>query len=185
MSTSTIPFPNRLTSTGAPAMSSGSTKTTRTPTEKRGYLPGRTTRGANGVAAEPERYLEIPGLDHGEHHEILRRFLRSDWTGDDARCRRADEAYSGSIGRWKRDVGDEGAVHAFHAFQEERIVELAEEFLRKNTIVPEWRCSDRDGTAAPRMSAGANAVRCTPVGVDWKSRPASWRSKRAMTRENS
>ena len=104
-----------------------------------GIPAGENREGRERVAAEPERYLEIPGLDHGEHHEILRRFLRSDWTGDDARCRRADEAYSGSIGRWKRDVGDEGAVHAFHAFQEERIVELAEEFLRENTIVPEWR----------------------------------------------
>ena len=104
-----------------------------------GIPAGENREGRERVAAEPEWYMEIPGLDHGEHHEILRRFLRSDWTGDDARCRRADEAYSGSIGRWKRDVGDEGAVHAFHAFREERIVELAEEFLRENTIVPEWR----------------------------------------------
>ena len=120
-------------------MSSGSTKTTRTPIGEAGIPGGENREGRERVAAEPERYLEISGLDHGEHHELLRRFLRSDWTGDDARCRRADEAYSGSIGRWKRDVGDEGAVHAFHAYQEERIVELAEEFLRENTIVPEWR----------------------------------------------
>ena len=31
-------------------------------------------------------------------------------------------AYSGSIGRWKRDVRNEGAVHAFYGFQEEQIV---------------------------------------------------------------
>ncbi len=91
------------------------------------------------VEAEPERYLEIPGLDHGEHHGILRRFLRSDWSGDEARRRRADAAYSGSIGRWKRDVADEGAVHAFRDFQEAQIAKLAEGFLRENGIVPEWR----------------------------------------------
>ena len=30
----------------------------------------------------PERYLEIPGRDHGEHHDILREFLNSNWTED-------------------------------------------------------------------------------------------------------
>ena len=103
-------------------------------------IPAEENReGRERVAAEPERYLEIPGLDHGDHHDILRQFLRSDWTGDDARWRRAGEAYSGSIGRWKRDVRDEEAVHAFHAFQEEQIAKLAEEFLLENGVVPEWR----------------------------------------------
>ena len=96
-------------------------------------------QGRERVAAEPERYLEIPGLDHGEHHEILRQFLRSDWTGDDIRWCRVEAAYSGSIGRWKRDVRDEEAVHAFHDFQEKRMAELAEEFLLENVIVPEWK----------------------------------------------
>ena len=95
--------------------------------------------GRERVAAEPERYLEIPGLDHGDHHDILRRFLRSAWTDDDALWQRAAQAYSGSIGRWKRDVRDRGAVLAFHAFQEERIAKLSEEFLSENGIVPQWR----------------------------------------------
>ena len=34
---------------------------------------------------------------------------------------------------------DEGAVHAFYAFQEERIAKLADAFLRENGIVPKWR----------------------------------------------
>ena len=104
-----------------------------------GIPPEENCKGRERIAAEPERYLEIPGLDHGDHHDILRQFLRSDWTGDDARWRRAGEAYSGSIGRWKRDVRDEEAVHAFHAFQEEQIAKLAEEFLLENGVVPEWR----------------------------------------------
>ena len=91
------------------------------------------------IEADPERYLEVPGLGHGEHHGIFRRFLGSEWTDDETRRRRADAAFSGSIGRWKRDVADEGAVHAFHASREEQISELAEEFLRENGIVPEWR----------------------------------------------
>ena len=56
------------------------------------------------VAAEPDRYLQIPELKHGDHHDILRRFLRSNWTDDRALRRRAAVAYSGSIERWKRDV---------------------------------------------------------------------------------
>jgi len=31
------------------------------------------------IEAEPKRFLLIPGLDHGEHHDILKAFLRSDW----------------------------------------------------------------------------------------------------------
>jgi len=30
----------------------------------------------------PDRYLEIPGRDHGEHLDILRDFLNSNWTDD-------------------------------------------------------------------------------------------------------
>ena len=30
---------------------------------------GENRVGREPVAAAPERYLEIPGLDHGEHHE--------------------------------------------------------------------------------------------------------------------
>lgn len=91
------------------------------------------------VAVEPERYLNISGLDHGDHHDIIKRFLRSDWTDDDELWQSAAQAYSGSIGRWKRDVPDLRAVHAFHAFREESIIELAEEFLAENGIEPRWQ----------------------------------------------
>ena len=103
-------------------------------------MPARENREERErVEAEPERYLEIPGLGHGEHHGILREFLRSDWTGDEARLLRADAAYSGSIGRWMRDVGDEGAVRAFREYREARIAAMAEEFLRENGVVPGWK----------------------------------------------
>ena len=91
------------------------------------------------IEAEPERYLEIPGLDHDDHHRILRRFLMSDWTRDKARIRRAEDAYRGSIGKWKRDVGDEDAVDAFYAYREAEIVAMGEEFLRENGIEPIWK----------------------------------------------
>ena len=85
--------------------------------------------GRERVAAEPERYLEIPGRDHGEHHEILLQFLRSDWTDNDACKQRAAEAYFGSIGEWKRDVRDEEVVHAFRAFRKAEVAKRAKELM--------------------------------------------------------
>jgi hypothetical protein len=90
------------------------------------------------IVAEPNRYLEIPGLDHDDHHKILKSFLRSDWTDDEARSQKAFEAYFGSIGGWKKSVNDEGAIQAFYDYQDTRITELAEEFLAENGIVPDW-----------------------------------------------
>ena len=49
------------------------------------------------INASPERYLEIPGLSHGEYYGILKEFLNSDWTDDDELWQRAQDAYSGSI----------------------------------------------------------------------------------------
>ena len=53
--------------------------------------------------------------------------------------RRVYEAYTGSIGRWKRAVRDRSIVDAFNNFQERRAAELAEDFLRANGIEPAWR----------------------------------------------
>ncbi len=90
------------------------------------------------IEAAPERHLEIPGLDHGEHHDILRAFLKSDWTDDEAAWDNAWNAYSGSIGRWKRTVRGERAIDAFHDFQERKTAEMAEDFLRAHGIDPDW-----------------------------------------------
>ena len=91
------------------------------------------------VEAVPTRYLEIPGLDHGDHHEILRDFLASNWTEDPEQHNRARNAYRGSIGGWKESVGDNSVVHAFHAYHDQRLAQMAEDFLRKHRIEPEWR----------------------------------------------
>ena len=70
---------------------------------------------------------------------MLRDFLRSNWTDDEARRRRAADACSGRIGQWKRRVGDRDTIHAFNAFRDRRAGELAEEFLRAHGIEPRWR----------------------------------------------
>ena len=88
---------------------------------------------------DPDHYLEIPGLDHGDHHDILKAFLRSDWTDNEERSRNAEMAYFGSIGGWKESVNDEEAVHRFYDFREQKITILAEEFLQEYGISPIWK----------------------------------------------
>ena len=90
------------------------------------------------IDASPGRYLEIPGRDHGEHHEILREFLNSDWTGDKELKSTARQAYSGSIGRWIKTIDNRDVVHAYYDFRDQRIKELAEEFFHEHDIQPVW-----------------------------------------------
>ena len=91
------------------------------------------------VEAVPERYLEFRGRNHGEHHDILREFLNSNWTDDKKLWAKAQEAYSGSIGGWKEEVDDQDAVHAYYDFRDRKIKELAEEFFHDHDIQPVWR----------------------------------------------
>ena len=91
------------------------------------------------VAGDPDRYLEMPGLDHGDHHEILKVFLGSDWTDDEEQRQNAEVAYFGSIGGWKTSVNDQDAVRTFYDFRDARVAMLAEEFLQENGIAPIWR----------------------------------------------
>ncbi len=91
------------------------------------------------IEAAPDRYLKVPGVDHGEHHEILRAFLRASWTDDDATWQRVYDAYRGSIGRWKDAVDDRDVIHAYYRFQEQKVLEMGVEFLRENGIEPEWK----------------------------------------------
>ena len=93
----------------------------------------------NQIDAHPDRYLQIPGRDHGEHHDILRDFLDSEWTDDEELWTQARNAYSGSIGGWKEEVDNHDVVHAYYDFRDRRIKEFAEEFFRDNDIQPIWR----------------------------------------------
>ncbi len=103
-------------------------------------VPADDNRAAReSIEATPNRYLEIPGLDHGDHHEILREFLDSDWTDDDERHARARNAYAGSIGGWKKSVDADSIVHAFHAYHDGKTTEMAGAFLREHGIKPDWR----------------------------------------------
>ena len=90
------------------------------------------------IDRSPERYLEVPGCSHTEHHEILQDFLKSNWTNDDGLWERAYDAYRGSIGRWIDAIGDRDVVYSYYEFRDSKIKEMAEEFLRKHNINPRW-----------------------------------------------
>jgi len=87
----------------------------------------------------PETYLQIPGRDHGEHHDILRDFLNSNWTDDEELWTRARNAYSGSIGGWKEKINNRDVVHAYYDFRDRRIKEIAQDFFLDNDIQPIWK----------------------------------------------
>ena len=92
----------------------------------------------NKIEANHEKYLEIPGRTHGEHHEILRDFLDSNWTDNEDLLQQAKNAYSGSIGGWKEEVDNQDAVHAYYDFRDQQIKKMAEKFLREKNIHPVW-----------------------------------------------
>jgi Uncharacterised protein family (UPF0158) len=93
----------------------------------------------NRIGCDPGRFLLIPGLPHGENHDILKSFLASDWTDDDRQRAFAQNAYTGSIGRWKKTITDQNTIHAYYRFRDQRIAELAESFLMENGVKAEWQ----------------------------------------------
>ena len=59
------------------------------------------------IESSPSRYLEIPGFSHGDHHDILGKFLDLDWTEDEKIKNNARDAYFGSIGGWRNSVPED------------------------------------------------------------------------------
>jgi len=90
------------------------------------------------VEASPERYLEIPGMSHSEHHAVLQRFLESDWTDDEEAKEKARRVYNRSIGDWKMSA-DSNAESAYLAYRYEVAKKEAEDFLREHGIEPIWK----------------------------------------------
>jgi hypothetical protein len=91
------------------------------------------------VASAPTKFLGIPGLSHGQHHEILKDFIESPWTQDNDARQRARNAYFKSIGGWLKTVGDDRAREAYFAFRDEEARRLGGEFLRKHGVSVTWR----------------------------------------------
>ena len=66
---------------------------------------------------EPERFVRIPYMTHGDHHEVLRRHLEE-------QGRLAE--YDGSIGRWRKQLENDDDYYAF----EEVVGQEAERRMR-------------------------------------------------------
>ncbi len=90
------------------------------------------------IAAAPKRYLEIPGLHHGDHHKILQEFTEPDSSNDENSQGITCNPYFGSIGGWIKSE-DHETVNDFMDFRYHRTVQMAEEFLRENGIDPGWK----------------------------------------------
>lgn len=102
--------------------------------------PGETdqfTPRREEIRAAPERFLELPTWEHGQHHALLQEFLESPWTEDESARSDAECAYDGHIGAWKEEVG--GLVaDEYQDFVNSRVKEAGEKFLQDYGIMPEW-----------------------------------------------
>lgn len=58
------------------------------------------------IQENPEEYVEVTGLSHADHHDILKDFLASDWTDDEQLKQTVEGFYYGpnSIGFWKKQL---------------------------------------------------------------------------------
>jgi hypothetical protein len=106
--------------------------------ETYGLCPDENREMRERIEAEPKRFLLIPGLSHGEHHDILKAFLRSDWTEDEDQHEAARNAYFGSIGGWKKTIRDEAVMRAYYRFRDQRIVDMADAFLSGHGVNVDW-----------------------------------------------
>ncbi len=84
-----------------------------------------------------DRFIEITGLSHSDHHDILWKFIQSNWTDDEEYLQKAREAYFGSIGGWKKEIGyDEYILNNWEVFKEEEILRRALKFFHDHQIEP-------------------------------------------------
>lgn len=91
------------------------------------------------IGISPERYLKIPGLSHGNHHNILREFLNFDWTADEEVKSLIKNSYEGSIGGWMKNLDyDSNIIYAYYDYRDGTTEEMAEEFLHNHGIEPQW-----------------------------------------------
>ena|SRR5437588_4929689 len=87
------------------------------------------------IAADPERFLEIPGRTHGEHHDLPGEFLASEWTEDASLREQARAAFFGSIGGGLKAAPDPNIVDAFYEFRDRRLGKKAANFLREHGLL--------------------------------------------------
>ena len=107
-----------------------------------GIKPSENAGKREMIKNSPEKFLDIPSLAHDIHYDIyqdvLQEFLNSEWTENKVRWVNALNSYDGSIGRWMRSVDDQDAIYSYKAFREGKVIEMAEEYLKKHNVQPKW-----------------------------------------------
>ena len=99
--------------------------------------PAENQQNRELVEAQPERFITIPELDTADDNDMLRDLLKSGWTDDETRRQEAADAYSGSVGRWKKAVRhDPTIIHAWQDFEQQDIRQRAIAFLAEHGIEP-------------------------------------------------
>lgn len=86
-----------------------------------------------------DQYIEILGRTHGQHHDILREFLDSEWTNNLGYKKHVQECYFGSIGGWMEKINDQETIWAYEKFRHEKLKKMAEEYLNTKGIDPVWK----------------------------------------------
>jgi len=81
----------------------------------------------------PDQYLELPGLTHGAHHDILKEFLNTECPEE------AQGDYFGSIGGWIQSLDDDNVKHKYFDFRDRKIRQMGEDFLKGHGIQPLWK----------------------------------------------
>ena len=56
------------------------------------------------IESNKARYFLLRPFSHGEQHEILKEFLKSNWTDDDEARTSASLCYHKSFGWWKKEI---------------------------------------------------------------------------------
>ncbi len=94
------------------------------------------------VDSNPDLFAEIPGLHHGDYHDMLISFINSDWTDDENLKEEVRACYDGSIGRWidkACQVDKSGTVlDNWDAYQAQEIESMVRDFFKKLNVEHEF-----------------------------------------------
>lgn len=113
------------------------------------------------VAADPERYLEIPRLESQEEYDIMAAFAASD--DDDEVCERLGDALQGrgAFSRFRRLVDSDGELRErWFAFRGDQLIEHARRWLASLDVEP---LDDAAGNAKPATAPTPVPAPATPA----------------------
>ncbi|MEX1039658.1 MAG: hypothetical protein WDZ51_03440 [Pirellulaceae bacterium] len=98
-----------------------------------------------------DRYFEVEGRCHEVHHEILQRFLESEWTDDEKIRGEAAAIYAvwRSIGKWKRELAecDNPAYFNYKEFERNYLASDLAAVLQMKGIYPATEDLSREEAA--------------------------------------